>query len=68
MTKKKAVKKVLVLLGSPRKKGNSALLAERIAKGAKSVGAKVETLFMHVRYLTAKDVQSMTTCSLSIRS
>jgi multimeric flavodoxin WrbA len=47
MTKKKAVKKVLVLLGSPRKKGNSALLAERIAKGAKSVGAKVETLFMH---------------------
>jgi multimeric flavodoxin WrbA len=47
MTKKKAVKKVLVLLGSPRKKGNSALLAEGIAKGAKSVGAKVETLFMH---------------------
>jgi multimeric flavodoxin WrbA len=47
MAKKKAVKKVLVLLGSPRKKGNSALLAERIAKGAKSVGAKVETLFMH---------------------
>jgi len=47
MTKKKAVKKVLVLLGSPRKKGNSALLAERIARGAKSVGAKVETLFIH---------------------
>jgi multimeric flavodoxin WrbA len=47
MTKKKDLKKVLVLLGSPRKKGNSALLAERIAKGAKSVGAKVETLFLH---------------------
>jgi multimeric flavodoxin WrbA len=47
MTKKKALKKVLVLLGSPRKKGNSAILAERIAKGAKSVGAEVEILFIH---------------------
>jgi multimeric flavodoxin WrbA len=47
MTNKSAVKKVLVLLGSPRKKGNSAILAERIAKGAKSVGADVETLFIH---------------------
>jgi multimeric flavodoxin WrbA len=41
------VKKVLVLLGSPRKKGNSAILAESIIKGAKSVGAKAETLFIH---------------------
>jgi len=47
MTYKNAVKKVLVLLGSPRKKGNSAILAERIAKGAKSVCANVETLFIH---------------------
>ena len=47
MTNKNAVKKVLVLLGSPRKKGNSALLAERIAQGAKSIGAKVETLYIH---------------------
>jgi multimeric flavodoxin WrbA len=38
-------KQVLVILGSPRKKGNSSTLAERIARGAKSVGAKVETLF-----------------------
>ncbi|HYA14633.1 MAG TPA: flavodoxin family protein [Syntrophales bacterium] len=47
MAKKKNVKKVLVLLGSPRKKGNSAILADQIAKGAKSVGVKVETLFIH---------------------
>ncbi len=46
MTKKKT-DKVLILLGSPRKKGNSAILAERIARGAKSAGAKVETLYMH---------------------
>src|SRR5512137_1584902 len=47
MTKKKEVKKVLVLLGSPRKRGNSAILADMVAKGAKSIGARVETLFMH---------------------
>jgi multimeric flavodoxin WrbA len=40
-------KKVLVLLGSPRKKGNSAILAEQIAKGAKTAKAKVETIYLH---------------------
>jgi len=44
---KREAKKVLVLLGSPRKKGNSAILADRIAKGAKAAGAKVETVFLH---------------------
>ncbi len=40
-------KKVLVLLGSPRKKGNSAILAGEMAKGAESMGAQVETLYIH---------------------
>jgi multimeric flavodoxin WrbA len=44
---RKEGKKVLVLLGSPRKKGNSAILADRISKGAKAAGAKVETVFLH---------------------
>ncbi len=39
-------KKVLILLGSPRKNGNSAALAERIAAGAESAGAETETLFI----------------------
>jgi len=39
--------KVLVLLGSPRKKGNSAALAEQITKGARISGAKVETIHLH---------------------
>jgi multimeric flavodoxin WrbA len=39
-------KKVLVLLGSPRRKGNSAILAEQIAKGAKSGKATVETIYL----------------------
>ena len=43
----KEEKKVLVLLGSPRKKGNSAILAAQIAQGAKAAGAKVETVFLH---------------------
>lgn len=46
MTGKRQVKKVVVLLGSPRRKGNSALLAARIARGARSAGAKVETVFL----------------------
>lgn len=38
---------VLVILGSPRKRGNSAILAGQIAKGAISEGAKVETVYLH---------------------
>jgi len=45
--RKKDLKKVLVLLGSPRKKGNSALLAEKIARGAKSKGAEIEMIRLH---------------------
>jgi len=44
---KKRQKKVLVLLGSPRKKGNTALLAQQVAEGARSCGASVETVFLH---------------------
>jgi multimeric flavodoxin WrbA len=40
-------KKVLVLLGSPRRKGNSAILADQITRGAKSGKAKVETIYLH---------------------
>jgi multimeric flavodoxin WrbA len=47
MAKEERVPKVIVFLGSPRKKGNSAILAAQIAKGAKAAGAKVETIFLH---------------------
>jgi len=43
---KAVTKQVLVILGSPRKKGNSSALADRISRGAKSAGAEVETLFL----------------------
>jgi len=44
---RKRMPRVLVLLGSPRKRGNSALLAEKIASGAKKAGAKIETVYLH---------------------
>ncbi len=46
MENKAANKKLLVILGSPRKKGNSSALAARISRGAESAGAEVETLFL----------------------
>ena len=46
MSNDKNQHKVLVLLGSPRKNGNSAVLAREIAAGAESAGAAVESLFI----------------------
>ena len=47
MAQEKEWKKVLVLLGSPRMKGNSAALAGQITRGAEAAGADVETVFLH---------------------
>ena len=47
MENKNKVSKILVVQGSPRKKGNSTTLAEQIAKGAESVGAVVERIYLH---------------------
>ena len=44
---RKKPKKVVVLLGSPRKKGNSAILASRVIAGAKAAGAEVESFYLH---------------------
>jgi multimeric flavodoxin WrbA len=40
-------KKILVFMGSPRKNGNSALLAKEAIAGAKEAGAKVESFYLH---------------------
>jgi len=47
MTEKTDSKKILVLLGSPRKKGNSTTLAEEIIKGAEAAGATAEKIYLH---------------------
>ncbi len=37
---------ILALLGSPRKKGNSGLLADEVLKGAKSMGASIGKIYL----------------------
>ena len=39
--------KVLIVKGSPRARGNSALLAEQVAAGARDAGAQVEEVYLH---------------------
>jgi multimeric flavodoxin WrbA len=39
--------KILIVLGSPRKKGNSATLAAKVAEGAIADGADVETVYLN---------------------
>ncbi len=41
------MKIVLILLGSPRKNGNSAVLAEQVGAGASSGGATVKSIILH---------------------
>jgi multimeric flavodoxin WrbA len=40
-------KNILILKGSPREKGNSAILAGRAAAGASDAGAQVESIYLH---------------------
>ena len=40
-------KKVLAVVGSPRKKGNTDLLVDEMLKGAASLGAKTEKIYLH---------------------
>jgi multimeric flavodoxin WrbA len=37
----------MVVKGSPREKGNSAMLAEQVAAGAEAAGAQVESFYLH---------------------
>jgi multimeric flavodoxin WrbA len=39
--------RVLVVKGSPRERGNSAVLAEQVAAGARATGAHVESVYLH---------------------
>ena len=40
-------KKVVIVKGSPRRNGNSAILADQVAAGAESVGAEVDVFYLH---------------------
>jgi multimeric flavodoxin WrbA len=39
--------KVLIAIGSPRKRGNSATLAAQVAAGARAAGADVQMVYLH---------------------
>ncbi len=41
------MKHILIVNGSPRKKGNSVILAEQVMLGAREAGAQVEIFFLH---------------------
>lgn len=50
-------KKVVVVKGSPRKRGNSATLAKEVISGAETAGAKVESF-----YLQGMDIRACIAC------
>lgn len=52
-----ARKKIIIVNGSPRKKGNSATLAKQVANGAEGVGAAVESF-----YLQGMNIRTCTAC------
>jgi multimeric flavodoxin WrbA len=53
-----AGKNVIIVKGSPRLEGNSAILADEVAAGAKSVGAHVESYDLH-----EMDIQPCDACN-----
>jgi len=63
MENKNKISKILVVQGSPRKKGNSTALAEQIVKGAESIGVEVEKIYLH-----DKDISACQACYACQRS
>jgi multimeric flavodoxin WrbA len=49
--------KIVIVKGSPRRQGNSAILAEQVAAGAEAAGAAVESFYLH-----GMDIQPCDAC------
>ena len=52
-------RQILILKGSPRERGNSATLADRLAAGATDAGALVESIYLH-----SLDIRPCDACDL----
>ena len=48
-------KRIVIVKGSPRKNGNSAVLADQVAAGARAAGAEVESFYLHGMEINACD-------------
>ena len=59
MSEKKAVIKAMVIMGSPRKNGNSATLARRVIDGLEEAGGEVESFYLH-----GMDIKPCTACDV----
>ena len=55
-----SAKRVLILEGSPRMNGNSAILAKQVAAGAEDAGAEVETIYLH--YMNIQPCSACESC------
>ena len=55
------MRNVLILKGSPRRSGNSAVLAEQAAEGARAAGAQVESIYLH-----GLDIRPCDACDLCL--
>lgn len=56
-------KKILILKGSPRSRGNSAALADSLAAGAQAAGASVESVYLH-----SLDIRPCDACELCVEN
>lgn len=54
---------ILIVNGSPRKKGNSATLAQQVAAGAEAAGAQVESIYLH-----DLDIRACNACDACLKS
>ena len=50
------MKKVLIIVSSPRENGNSDRLCRQFAKGAEETGNKVETIYLRDKKISVKAV------------
>ena len=48
-------KQIVIVKGSPREDGNSAILADQVAEGAREAGARVESFYLHGMEINACD-------------
>jgi multimeric flavodoxin WrbA len=55
------MRKILILKGSPRERGNSSALANRAAEGAQAAGAQVESVYLH-----GLDIRPCDACDLCL--